>query len=45
MSNARGVLTLFNTTFFDQILLNHGDPDGRPTWLVGTYNGFNELFV
>ena len=44
-SNARGVLTLYNTTLFDQILYKFGNPNGRSTWLAGTVGGLNELFV
>lgn len=44
-SNSRGVLTLFNPSFFSSILYKHGDPDGRTTWLAGVYNDVNELFV
>jgi exonuclease III len=44
-SNSRGVLTLFNNNLFERILYKYGDPNGRATWLAGTYNGTNELFV
>ena len=44
-TNARGVLTLFNSTFFEKILFKFGDPNGRLTWIVGTSNGATELYA
>ncbi len=42
-SNARGVLTVFNSNLFDRLLKFHGDIDGRSTWIAGTYEGVNEM--
>jgi len=44
-TNARGVLTIFNSSFFDRILYKHADRDGRTTWLAGDIDGVSELFV
>jgi len=43
--NARGVLTLYKATLFDTLLYSHADPSGRTTWLAGTFDNKNDLFV
>ncbi len=44
-TNARGVLTLYNKSCFDNLLYQFSDPLGRSTWIAGSYEGQNDLFV
>jgi len=44
-TNARDVLTLYKDSLFDSILYKFADPKGRSTWLAGTYDNKNNLFV
>jgi hypothetical protein len=44
-TNSRGVLTFFNNSCFENILLRKGDPNGRATWVIGEYNKKTEIFV
>ncbi len=45
LGRARGVITVFSNSLFDNLLYSHGSPDGRLTLVVGEYNGQTDLFV
>ncbi len=42
---ARGVITVFSNSLFENILYNFGSTDGRLTIVIGEYNGNIEMFV
>ncbi len=42
---ARGVLTLFSNSLFDDIIYSFGSPDGRITIVIGNYNSEIDMFV
>ncbi len=43
--HARGVLTVFSNSLFNDVIFSDGSKDGRSTWLVGTYNTSIEMFI
>jgi hypothetical protein len=45
LGRARGVLTFYSNSLFDNILYSHGSPDGRLTIVIGEYNSNVEMFV
>ena len=45
LNNARGVLTFYSNSLFDNILYEHSSANGRSTWIIGTHNNKTDLFV
>lgn len=42
---ARGVLTLFSSSLFDDLIYTYGSSDGRITVVIGSYNSEIDMFV
>jgi len=45
INNARGVLTFYNSSLFENIILESGSSDGRSTWLIGSTGSQVEMFI
>ncbi len=42
---ARGVITVFSTSLFENLVYSYGSPDGRLTIVIGEYNSSIDMFV